>query len=155
MATENERLVTEAKLKTSAPGIVENVETGRRTLVFPTGSVEVGDTGWVDLRGALINGWTAETIMVRRQGNTTRIRIKHLDRTASTSSYFLNLPLGYGGDTSMSYVFQLGNHVRSLWVNKRSFSLDDSEPVNTSTVAEIVIPVESDSWPTTLGGPKL
>lgn len=155
MATENERLVTEAKLKTSAPGIVENAQTGRRALVFPTGNVEVGDTGWVDIRSSLINGWTATTMRVRRMGNKTLLRFTGLNATAATSDNFIVIPYGYGASGARDYTFALASSVRTVWANGRSLSVSRSVNVNSAIESEVVFHIDLEPWPASLGGVKL
>ena len=154
MATENERLVTEAKLKTAAPGIVENAETGRRALVFPSGTVEVGDTGWVDIQSEILNGWTASAMMVRRRGNTTRVRFTNLNSSAATSNYFVRIPAGYMEPGGANFFFPLGGKMNAGWANNRQLSISLTESVTSSTPAEIVIQTD-ETWPSTLGGPQL
>ena len=155
MATENERLVTEAKLKTSTPGIIEDSTTGRRALTFPTGTSEVGDTGWVDVRAGILNGWTATELKIRRQGNTTRVRFKNLNNSAATSQYFYSLPNGYGGNERYYVPVAIKSEVRAMYVSYRGLSFPIDYDTDTGNVVELVIPVEGDAWPVTLGGDKL
>lgn len=155
MATEQQRLVTEAKLKNSTPGIIENEATGRRALVFPTGTAEVGDTGWVDIRGAMTNGWTAEVMRVRRMGNRTLLRWKNLDATAATSDYFVSLPYGYGVSGARDYMYALAGSARFIWANGMNISSSRSSHAKSSTESELVLHVDTEPWPTNLGGPRL
>ena len=155
MATANERLVTEAKLTASTPGIVEDSATGRLALTFPTGTVEVGDTGWVDVRASILNGWTATELKIRRQGDTTRVRFKGLNNSAATSQYFFKLPDGYGGNNKYYITVAIRETVRTMWISERALSFPLNFDPYTSIVTELVIPVEGDAWPATLGGDKL
>ena len=47
------------------------------------------DTGWRDVSGLMINGWTATRLRVRRLGNVVFFQVAGLDPTAATSNNFL------------------------------------------------------------------
>lgn len=156
MATAAQRLVTEAALASKTATVIETPATGRRALVFPSGAVsEVGDTGWVDARPLLINGWTATMLKIRRQGGLTRVQFSGLDNVAATAGYFVRLPTGYGATTATWYTVAQPT-IRSMWTDgNRNLNIDLAVSVKTASVTEVVIPVDQVAWPAALGGPQL
>ena len=66
----------------------------------PSGwTVTDGDTGWRDLSGLLVNGWTG-TLIVRRVGSRVELQAPHstigrLDGSAATSSVVTPYPAGF------------------------------------------------------------
>ncbi|WLV27497.1 minor tail protein [Pseudomonas phage Hadban] len=52
-----------------------------------------GDTGWRNIGADLINGVTASTALIRREGNIVSLRISTMSVPANT--YFYNLPSGF------------------------------------------------------------
>lgn len=56
-----------------------------------------GDTGWRDIAGLLINGWTANAnqVLLRRHGATVMLKLIGIDRTNATSDAFLNSITGF------------------------------------------------------------
>jgi hypothetical protein len=62
----------------------------------PTGwTVSFGDTKPVYESGSAINGWTADSLGLRRCGNTVEFEFKALDPSAATSDGFYELPDGF------------------------------------------------------------
>lgn len=156
MATAAQRLVTEAALAAKTATVIETPATGRRALVFPSGAVsEVGDTGWVDARPLIINGWTATMLKIRRQWNLTRVQFTGLDNAAATAGYFIQLPTGYGATAATTYLIAQST-VRTMWTDgNRRLSVDLGFSVKSTAITEVLIPVDQVAWPAALGGPSL
>lgn len=53
------------------------------------------DSGWRDVRGLLINGWSATTFMIRRVGPFVWFRVKSLTKPAQGSNDAIALPYGF------------------------------------------------------------
>lgn len=156
MATNDMTLISEADFLARAVRITETESTGRRALILPSGAtLEVGDTGWIDLSGAVINGWTVTALKARRVGYTVLVQFTGLNGTSATSSYFVKLNTGLAPNEAMDFTFALSNVVRTVWMNNKSLSISPTANVNSTTVAQVTIPVPGLAWPTALGGPKL
>ena len=54
-----------------------------------------GDTGFRELNGALSNGWTATSILMRRINSTTHFHVYGLSASAATNATFYTLPSGF------------------------------------------------------------
>ena len=53
------------------------------------------DTDWRNVTGALVNGWTADRVEVRRKDDRTILRFANLDGSAATDSYFVHGMKGF------------------------------------------------------------
>lgn len=62
-----------------------------------------GDTGWRDMRGALLNGWTADGLALRRINNTVMLKVRNLDGTAATGQAYRAVELGGGFGSGGAY----------------------------------------------------
>ncbi|AZS08722.1 minor tail protein [Arthrobacter phage Litotes] len=69
---------------------------GREQIVY-------GDTGWRDIKTLLVNGWTANVVYLRRQGDRCTLKGLTLDGSALTSTTFLNLTSGFRPQHGDSY----------------------------------------------------
>ena len=66
-------------------------------LDHPGGSTMLyGDTGWRDITDALINGWTAKSIHIRRVNSTVYFRYHNLSSADASSATAFYLPTGFG-----------------------------------------------------------
>lgn len=61
-----------------------------------------GDTGWRDISGLLVNGWTATTLTLRRTTYSTEVRATGLNPAAATSSTPFTLPSGFASWNSVA-----------------------------------------------------
>ena len=59
-----------------------------------------GDTGWRNITGLLINGWTAGQILLTREGKWCHLQVYVLDGTASTSNIFLDPTAGFSANSN-------------------------------------------------------
>src|SRR5690606_1708785 len=57
------------------------------------------DTGWRDLTGTLMYGWTGGAVFARRVADEVMIVFKGLDGTEATNAGAVPLPSGFGPDT--------------------------------------------------------
>lgn len=110
------------------------------------------DTGWRDLTASLINGWTATSVRVRRDGPLGVIRVQGLNGAAATSSYFANIPAGFFAG-SQNIPILIGTTNAAVWVIGGGTGI--SLPTNTavsSTVSTASQYVGDLAWPATLPG---
>lgn len=57
--------------------------------------VSEGDTGWRDVTGLLVNGWTATAVIVRRTGSWIEVRVVGLaDNSSASTEFITSLPVG-------------------------------------------------------------
>ncbi len=94
------------------------------------------DTDWLDVSAFLANGWVADSIEIRRDGNTSVLRFVRLDGRAATSTYFLqNLPAGYfQGNANIPARISAEWH--NVWAQAggRNFSLPTATPISSTLV---------------------
>lgn len=87
------------------------------------------DTGWRNVTGSLINGWTATYVHVRRTGRRGVVRFQGLNGAAATSPYFVQIPAGFfaGGQNILA---PIGAASTVLWVlgNGTQLSLPTTTP---------------------------
>ena len=76
-------------------GIVSVVNTGPQGPAGPPGPTTVQDTGFLDISGDIINGWTVTSAWIRRWGAVVELLFDGLDGSASTGTAFLNMPVGF------------------------------------------------------------
>ncbi len=67
--------------------------TGRYAVQGPNGVLEQGDTGWRDVSGLLVNGWTAGETMLRRVGDQITVTLTNATGGAATTA--LIVPTGF------------------------------------------------------------
>lgn len=96
------------------------------------------DTGWRNITGSLINGWTATSVLIRREGRWGIIQFQGLNGAAATSEYFASGITGFfiGGQNVPA---QIGAAPASFWVvgNGSQISISRTTPVS-STPAQAV-----------------
>lgn len=81
-------LLTEADIGGS---VVYDPATGRLAI----GGMEMGRTGWRDITGSLINGWTADQVIIMRAAGMVQLAVAGLTGTSASSPQFLSLPGGF------------------------------------------------------------
>ena len=76
-------------------------EAAQVTAIDPTtgrlaiGGIEMGDTGWRDIKSTLTNGWVAGAFAIRRVGCTIWVRMQSVSAAAATSNSIILLPVGF------------------------------------------------------------
>ncbi len=131
------------------------------TAVDPTpgrlaiGGIDMGDTGWRNVSGLLINGFTVSPggVLVRRVGQTVSWYLAGLKNPSGTNEYYLasipgfkHHPSGYGVywslQVSIGAARVVGEHQSGQWICAAG-----------SEVWGIIPPyLTSDPWPTSLPG---
>lgn len=95
----------------------------------------VYDTGWRNITNHLINGWTATSVLIRRDSKWGIIRFQDLNGAAATSEYFAAGITGFfiGGQ---NVPVQVGATPVSLWVigNGSQISTSRTIPVSSTPV---------------------
>ena len=93
-----------------------DTDTAARTTDFDSATgqvqvngVEVGDTGWRDVSGELVNGWVAATCRVRRSGEVVEMHFSGLDPTSATSPDFWVSSTGFAPRFSTFGTCQVSN----------------------------------------------
>lgn len=66
-----------------------SVDTSAGTRVFVGETMIHGDTGWRNISGLLINGWTVSRMSIRRYGDTVCLQLNGLNKSEATSDNFL------------------------------------------------------------------
>lgn len=61
--------------------------------------VAYGDTGWRNVTGNVINGWTANTILFRRIGDLVHVHLENVAASSATSDVAFGVPTGYSPAT--------------------------------------------------------
>lgn len=111
-----------------------------------------GDTGWRDISGLLLNGWTG-TVFLRRLGHTVFLRHNALNRASATGANFMTVPAGFasGASDALSIVTRpvTGSTPAygSLSGGTLGYTLTDGEP----RASQLSWPT-TDAWPTSLPG---
>jgi hypothetical protein len=59
------------------------------------GGIEMGDTGWRDVSGELLNGWAASSVLLRRVGSTCTMVLQGLDPALQTNTVFYTFSTGF------------------------------------------------------------
>lgn len=63
------------------------------------------DSGWRNVVGLLLNGWTATRFLVRRVGPVIQFRVNGLNGTAATSEEIIRLPAGFYPPSAAALTF--------------------------------------------------
>lgn len=144
----------------SAPVTTQSAGVGRKITVWDSinkrQQLIYGDTGWRDLSGSLINGWTAGAVpapaRVRRVGYLVTIRAYGLNGTAATAAAAFTLPVGFRPPNTEQVLLR-GNGANPILGsvdNVGNYSLPvGTEPVNIFGGVEFLT---TEAWPTTLPG---
>lgn len=74
------------------PPITVDTSVGTRIMVGDT--MVFGDTGWRDVTALIAPGWTVETVQIKRETNTVKVRFVNMT-AGPTGSLLLNLPVGW------------------------------------------------------------
>ena len=117
--------------------------------------VEYGDTGWRNVTGLLMNGWTADQVLVRRQNNTVTLSAFNLSSTEATSGMFISLPGAFHTPKTFVMIDTPAGTRPAFWNLSSSLTVSDYSNFAVSTYAstQTVWQVESDrAWPTSLPG---
>ena len=115
-----------------------------------------GDTGWRNISGLLVNGWTALTLHIRRLNNVVYLRAVGMNNSSATTSTFLTLPAGFLTDQRIPFFATNSETGTSsvLWVGQVVYDDTCKFPITPSiSVGFAVSPfVANDAYPTTLPG---
>ncbi|QTF82128.1 hypothetical protein SEA_PRAIRIE_31 [Arthrobacter phage Prairie] len=117
-----------------------------------------GDTGWRDISGSLLNGWTATWARVRRFGADITLTFLGLNSSVATSDVFFTLPAGLKANT--------GGYHQGFWFTDTTVSpgflrltgggnLELTRRPATAYSANLQSVVKfttDDTWPTVLPG---
>ena len=106
-----------------------------------------GDTGWRNITGLLINGWTAGQILLTREGKWCHLQVYVLDGTASTSNIFLDPTAGFSANSN--YRGALFS-VTMAWQRMITPFTTANKPV--AALYGTLSWVTTAAWPTTLPG---
>ena len=121
-------------------------------LDHPGGSTMLyGDTGWRDITDALINGWTAKSIHIRRVNSTVYFRYLNLSSADASSATAFYLPTGFSTTVSGSTVL-LTRHENATPAYMQVWDISASIPTSyfSTVVRRGVASWETSlSWPTT------
>lgn len=111
-----------------------------------------GDTGWRDISGLLINGWTIspDGARIRRDANVVTLRIVGINKAAATNESFMKAIPGFRGGLQWHPwpEEQPETILREQSGHWQRTKLDVARP---SGYATFTFPT-TDSWPTTLPG---
>lgn len=124
-----------------------NTDTGR----YAIGGREIGETGWRDISGLLINGWTG-SLLVNRTGNVVSFRAMPINGSAKSNDRLINdilgfrmhqaighLPIGQGVTAGIPMIevsggFQIASASASIYFTT-SFTTQDAWPTTLPGVA--------------------
>lgn len=138
-----------------------NVSNGASSWIKKSGTgntgwqVLEGDTEWREVESLLINGYTANSVKLRRVNNQVRIAFEALRGSAATSDNVLRPPSGFrqnGLNYSRSYLTTATNPAtvfRALVGNNGNLSLMGGPGLASALYGDITW-LTSDNWPTTL-----
>lgn len=147
--------------KVTGQGMTVRVDTtvGTRVLLDHPGGTTMlyGNTGWRDISGLLINGWTGNA-WIRRDTNLVTLRVHALSPATATGTTFLAPITGFGWSTISTRgprpVFHTTDSPASLYRFASSglgFQIQQSVPVNLSLFGDTSWH-SNDPWPATLPG---
>lgn len=110
------------------------------------------DTDWRNVTGALVNGWTADRVEVRRKDDRTILRFTNLNGSAATDSYFVHGMRGFfAGGQNLPVNVGAGMHF--LWINPAGTSLSLSTSTPPSAITTTATQYVGDlTWPTVYPG---
>lgn len=77
------------------------LDTTSGTRVMAGTNMIFGDTGWRNITGNLVNGWTAEIVRIRRQGNLVTLEHRGLSAPAVENLAWITLPAGFADPRTM------------------------------------------------------
>ena len=133
------------KIETS-PRTRINTTVGTR--VFAGDTMIFGDTGWRNVRGTLVNGWTASGVQIRRINAQVFVKIYALRGVDATDRVFLPMPEGFnwGGNGNVMIIGGV-----AVGYSGRAFSLATGLDYFTGYFNEGSL-VTNNPWPTSLPG---
>ena len=116
-------------------------------------SVEYGDTGWRDITEFLRNGWTAETLRIRRQNNTVTLEHRGLTPPEVRNLAWIALPGGFADPRTMIPITNRAGVFPSTVSNSLGCSFHETAAFALDTYALVTStwPVRA-AWPSTLPG---
>lgn len=110
------------------------------------------DTDWRNVTGALVNGWTADRVEVRRKDDRTILRFTNLNGSAATDSYFVHGMKGFFAGRQNLPV-NVGAAMHFLWINPAGTSLSLTTSTPPSTITTTATQYVGDlTWPTVYPG---
>ena len=117
--------------------------------------VEYGDTGWRNVTSLLINGWTAERVLLRRCRNTVSLSTLGLSAADATSGMLISLPSSF--HNPKTYItMTIPDGIRYAYWNKTlGLTISDYSNLKVSTYADAVTfwEIAPDTpWPSSLPG---
>lgn len=128
-----------------------NETTGGEQLIY-------GDTGWRDLTGVLLNGWTATWCKLRRVGSTVTMVFVSLNSSVATADPAYVLPVGFRPNTGgyhQGYFFTdttiASGFVRITGGGSMELTRRPATPYSANLQSVVQWTVD-DPWPTTLPG---
>ncbi|MDY0829146.1 pyocin knob domain-containing protein [Microbacterium sp. BG28] len=111
-----------------------------------------GDTGWREVKDQLINGWTAQTVQIRRVGLMVTVKFNGLDPSARTASNALASLAGFRGSTDRFLLFDAPNGPVTTYRANAAGTIDVVAFQNSGLLyGEGTFPT-NDAWPTILPG---
>ncbi len=112
-----------------------------------------GDTGWRDVKGLTINGWTSTVLQLRRVGHIVTLS-GAITATAATSDHYLPVQPGFTPSSSIYHGVASGIQVpptfRPLGTNATNHYVTSGGTSGTYNI-QANYPT-TDAWPTTLPG---
>lgn len=147
--------------KVTGTGMEVRVDTtvGTRVLLdHPGGTLMLaGDTGWRDVSGSLLNGWTGNRVRLRRRGNDVELNVVAsgvpLTGAAATSKIFLPWFDGFRAGPAGDYGWlgMLGSSAGTTSVSREGSSGIGASPT-AGTLTGSVAWTTDQPWPTMLPG---
>ena len=113
-----------------------------------------GDTGWRNITMDLSNGWTANTVTIRRFGATVFLRMYQVNGTAQTTNTIITLPSGFrSGVFQYEPVYTESSQLSTVLVESTGNikAAGSNTKYGTAAYAEIRWST-IEPWPTTLPG---
>jgi hypothetical protein len=112
-----------------------------------------GDTGWRDVKGLTINGWTSTTLQIRRVGQNVML-VGVITATAATSDHYLPVLSGFNPPNAVYHGFASGTQVPPTF---RPLGTDSIDYFVTSGGTSGTYNIQANylttvTWPTTLPG---
>lgn len=110
--------------------------------------VEYGDTGWIDVRDSLLNGWTASGAQIRRINAQVFVKMFNLRGGDATDRRFLPLPEGFNWGGSGNQMV-IGEVPARYFPHERALALDTGLDYFGQTYHEGNLTIDRD-WPISL-----
>lgn len=115
----------------------------------------VEGTGWRDVSGLLLNGWTAEICKVRKRGAEVDVFFD-LNGTAATSSTIFNLGVDWSADRSAGAFYSLPSFLGTGAVASASLRVTSagqfSSADRSANLRTMISFPSNATWPSTLPG---